>query len=201
MTDHPKEELTREEMDALRALPRETPPPPDLEERVVGELRQRGLISRKKPATPPWALAAMALAASLLIFMGGVFFGQSRGGPSSDAPPDPRFVLLLYEGEDFEPGPPDQLSERVREYSQWGQELALANRLLGGEKLKDGGRLLWGQEELVTAEDPPSVASGTTLGGFFLVAAADIEEAVSVAKSCPHLRYGGKILIRQIDPV
>lgn len=43
--------------------------------------------------------------------------------------------------EEFQPSPPGQLSERVNEYSRWGQELALADRYLGGEKLKDGGRL------------------------------------------------------------
>jgi hypothetical protein len=33
------------------------------------------------------------------------------------------------------------------------------------------------------------------------VTAKDYDEACQVAESCPHLRYGGRIEIRQIDVV
>ncbi|MCI0556474.1 MAG: hypothetical protein L0287_36490 [Anaerolineae bacterium] len=31
--------------------------------------------------------------------------------------------------------------------------------------------------------------------------ARDSEEAIRIAESCPHLKYGGRIEVRRIDPV
>jgi hypothetical protein len=36
--------------------------------------------------------------------------------------------------------------------------------------------------------------------GFFLVRAATAEEAEAIARGCPHLRHGGTISLREIDP-
>jgi hypothetical protein len=40
-----------------------------------------------------------------------------------------------------------------------------------------------------------------SLGGFFIIAARDPEQAREIASTCPHLRHGGWIVIRQIDRV
>jgi hypothetical protein len=37
-----------------------------------------------------------------------------------------------------------------------------------------------------------------TLGGFFRLRARDLEGAVRLAATCPHLRYGGTIELRRI---
>ena len=47
--------------------------------------------------------------------------------------------------------------------------------------------------------DGPYAESKELLGGFYLIAAADYGEACRIAESCPHLKYGGGIEIRQID--
>ena len=39
------------------------------------------------------------------------------------------------------------------------------------------------------------------VGGYFMVKAADYEEAVTLSKTCPHLRYGGRIELREIHPM
>jgi hypothetical protein len=37
--------------------------------------------------------------------------------------------------------------------------------------------------------------------GFFVISASDFQDALSVARSCPHLRHGGRILVRPIASV
>ncbi len=37
------------------------------------------------------------------------------------------------------------------------------------------------------------------LGGWFIVGARDEEQAIEIARSCPHLAHGGTISVREID--
>jgi hypothetical protein len=36
--------------------------------------------------------------------------------------------------------------------------------------------------------------------GFFLVQARTLDEAEQIARTCPHLRHGGTIALREVDP-
>jgi hypothetical protein len=38
------------------------------------------------------------------------------------------------------------------------------------------------------------------LSGYFVIEAANWEEAVALARTCPHLRYGGRIALRPVAP-
>ena len=83
------DELTPVERRALEALARERSPRPELEERVVGALRQRGLLPiplalrRGRRHLVPWL--AGAVAASLALFAGGFAAGQYFGARSGAA--------------------------------------------------------------------------------------------------------------------
>jgi hypothetical protein len=44
---------------------------------------------------------------------------------------------------------------------------------------------------------PPGEAR---LAGYFLIRAADRRTALEIARSCPHVRYGGRIVVREIEP-
>jgi hypothetical protein len=67
--------------------------------------------------------------------------------------------------------------------------------VLSGEKLKAGERVL-------RAGSPPASAADTAgaLLGFFLVRAGSLDEAETLARGCPHLRHGGTIAVREVDP-
>lgn len=79
--DAPGVELTDEERQALRSLPREMIPPAGLEDRVVGALSAQGLIRApgaaggRRPRRTPW-LGWAAAAAGLALFASGVVVGQ-----------------------------------------------------------------------------------------------------------------------------
>ena len=71
------EDLTPEEQRALDTLPREKMPSAGLEERVVGSLRSRGVLSRRRRSfelTRPRMVAAVA--ASIALMIGGFSVGQ-----------------------------------------------------------------------------------------------------------------------------
>jgi hypothetical protein len=168
-------------------------PPGALEERVVGTLRARGLLragpgagSVPRGAMSPRGVWAVAIAAGLLLFVGGFALGRApRGSPVADLR---QYTLLLYEGPEFnEAGAAEP--DLVREYSAWAGELARRGRLVSGEKL--------GNQAWTIGTEP---AAGPSPTGFFIVAAGDESEALAIARTCPHLRYGGSISVRPIEP-
>ena len=114
----------------------------------------------------------------------------------------PDFILLLHR----RPGPPplpEAMAAMIKEYGDWAGRLRGEGRLKAGEKLtNDAGRVMStaaGGRIVVT--DGPYAESKELLGGFFVASARDYEDACRLAESCPHLRYGGNIEIRQIDVV
>ena len=156
-------------------------PPRELLERVVRELRRGGAFGRRGVAR--WSLAA---AASLVLFLAGWSLGGRRSTPAPD--PRPLYLLLLY---DVTPTPPQEEAARVSEYGVWARRIG-AGSLKGAEKLKD--------ESVVLGPAFAGPEEGT-LGGFFVIAAETREQALEIARGCPHLRHGGRVVVRPIDPV
>lgn len=113
------------------------------------------------------------------------------------------FMLLLHENpSDFADLSPEDIERIIGEYSAWRTQLEKDGRLVGGHKLKDeGGRHLSQKGDKVQVVDGPYAEAKEIVGGYFLVKAADYNEAVTLCESSPHLRYGGRIELREIHNV
>ncbi len=73
-------------------------------------------------------------------------------------------------------------------------------RLRLGEKLTDeAGQTLRRQTDGVEVRDGVERQMDDAIGGFFVIRAESYEQAVRIARTCPHLDYGRKIELRQID--
>ncbi len=196
----PNGDLSPREREALAQLPREAAPPAALEDSIVGALRARGLLRR--PVRRRALEVGFALAASVLVFLGGFALGRRAAPEASAAPAGPaQFALLLYEGPDYRHAPPGKAEERVREYSEWAGARAARGELLAGEKLRDDPDLVIKADGRVTTVTTVPAAPGSTrLAGFFIIRAADRGSALEIARTCPHVRYGGSIVLREIEP-
>ena len=113
------------------------------------------------------------------------------------------FMLLLHESpSDFAGLSAEEIQRVIGEYSAWRVRLEKEGRLLGGNKLKDeGGRHLSQKGDKVHVVDGPYAEAKEIVGGYFMVEAANYDEAVDLSRTCPHLRYGGRIELREIHPV
>ena len=164
--------------------------PPALEDRVVRSLSERGVLQR-----PPrlWSRhAAMAVAAAARFALGiavGTRVEARRTAAPAAAPNAPRFALLLYGGPRDAPGVVD-------EYRRWARAVAAESRDVSGEKLGDAGVTV----STATPANAADSAAGRALAGFFIISASSQEDAVSVARGSPHVRHGGTIVVRPIDP-
>jgi len=187
--------LSSEEREKFAALVRQRRPAPALETRIIGLLKSKGLIlmtPTQRFFTAP--RLATAFAAIALVALG---FGLGKWqSPSSRRDTGlETFILLLHEAGSVD----EHEADKVVEYGNWARTIAQAGQLIDGEKLRYDGRLLRrvdGQLEVrafMPREDVEHV------GGYFLIQARDYDEAVKIARGCPHLKYGGMVELRQID--
>jgi hypothetical protein len=103
------------------------------------------------------------------------------------APADgPRFVLLLYAGSDPVGGTADV---RRQEYGAWARDLASRGVQVSGEELS---------EESAALGTNAAVEGAALPRGFFVIRADDLAAAQRIASTCPHLRYGGRIVIKRV---
>jgi hypothetical protein len=113
------------------------------------------------------------------------------------------FILLLHEDPSgFADQSAEEIQRIIEEYTAWREKLAGEGHLAGGNKLKDeGGRQLSQRNGQVRVVDGPFAEAKEVVGGYFLIKAADYDEAVEISKGCPHLEYGGRIELREIDRI
>lgn len=114
-------------------------------------------------------------------------------------------LLLRDEPATFADLSPEEIQRIIEKYSAWAARLGEAEILVGGQKLADGeGRVMHkagdapGLDGRVT--DGPFSEAKEVVGGYFLVRAESYDEAVEIARECPHVDYGS-IEIRRVDDV
>ncbi len=114
----------------------------------------------------------------------------------------PHYMLILHEEPmDYSQMSPDEIEAVIREYIEWSQLIEAKGKYVGGQKLVDeGGRLLHGFGSDFRVTDGPYAEAKEVIGGFFTISAADYNEAVELSSDCPHLKYGGRVELREIQP-
>jgi len=159
---------------------------------VVARLAANGLLAGGRRTG---RLLALAAAAGLALFALGVAVGGRRApapgaAANSAAAAMPRFVLLLYDAPDERELTATEMAARVAEYRDWAIGLRRAGSDISGEKLAPGSL------DLGAANAP---AGPLPLGGYFVFSAKDPAAAEEVARSCPHVRHGGRVALRPIE--
>lgn len=155
--------------------------PASLRGRVRESLRARGLI-RHSRSRGVWRGGLLA-AAAVLCFAAGLF--ASRVSPRQAAvTATPRYALLLYGGSEADTGAAG--ASRAEEYGRWAAGLSGDATFVSGEEV---GRVV---DELPTPSKREPVA------GFFLIDAGSDAIATRIARDCPHLKYGGRVVVQAI---
>lgn len=113
------------------------------------------------------------------------------------------YLLILHEQPGaFADTTPAEMAEIVEQYKSWAGGLAQRGLLAGGEKLADeGGRHLRMASGKALATDGPYAEAHDIIGGYFIIKAADMAAAETLARSCPHLSGQRWIEIRRIEVV
>jgi hypothetical protein len=89
-----------------------------------------------------------------------------------------------------------EMQDNMALWLAWVDKLAKAGKYVGGEPLLPGGKLISGSHKNVT--DGPYTEGKEIVGGYFIVNAADMDEAVALCEDFPDYAKGGSIQVRQI---
>jgi hypothetical protein len=108
------------------------------------------------------------------------------------------FLLILHDSaidSPFAKLSPEEMQSVIARYGQWAGQMASQGKLKGGHKLEDGtARHMNG----TTVTDGPFPETKEVVGGYFVISAADYDEAVTLASTCPHIDFG-RIEVRRIE--
>lgn len=94
-------------------------------------------------------------------------------------------------------GSPERAQQSMQRWMSWMQDLERRGHLKDrGQPLERTGKVVRGQQKTVT--DGPFTEAKDLVGGFTLVEARDIEQAVELSRGCPILDGGGSVEVRPI---
>jgi len=111
-----------------------------------------------------------------------------------------KFLYLFRGGNHHKSGQSaDVFKFHVEKMTQWVDGLAKKDILVNGNALERTGKQIKGTGKTVT--DGPFVEAKEMVGGYVIVKAKDMNEAMEIAKGCPILESDGQLEVRQIQVV
>ena len=162
---------------------------------LMGVVVGRGLLTRPRAEPPAGSVPSTAVGAQGT--------GAATSVPNAASPGRLDQYVLLLHGPARRPAvtqaqaAADSATEAglISEYRAWAAGLRDSGALLLGAKLADAPLTV------LTSSTSRDLSPNTddALGGFFLIQ-ADSAEAFRIARDCPHLRHGGTVEVRRIQP-
>jgi len=105
--------------------------------------------------------------------------------------------LYLYRGGD-RPTSPEAMQKQMQKWTAWLKELGEKGHLKNpGQPLEATGKVVKGKQEK-TVTDGPYAEAKDIVGGYTLIEAKDVADAVKLSSGCPILAIGGLVEIRPI---
>jgi len=106
-----------------------------------------------------------------------------------------KFMLIFHGGMPSDSSP-EQMQANMGKWKAWIDKSAKDDQYVAGEPLLPGGKLIKGSASQVT--DGPYTEGKEIVGGYFIINAADYDEAVALCAGYPDYATGGSIQVRQV---
>ncbi len=90
---------------------------------------------------------------------------------------------------------PEAMQAELQKWMQWADTLGQQGKLGGGEQLLPQGKVVSKQ----SISDGPYVEGKEIIGGYMIIHAKDLDEAVEISKGCPIFDMDGMVEVRQIQ--
>ena len=90
---------------------------------------------------------------------------------------------------------PETIQKQMEKWTKWGAELREHGKLVSTDRLANDRKTVSGKT-MVT--DGPYAEGKEIVGGYMIINANDLDEAVEVSKDCPIFEYGGIVEVRPI---
>jgi hypothetical protein len=94
-------------------------------------------------------------------------------------------------------GTPERAQQSMQRWLAWMRDLDTKGHIKDrGQPLERTGKVVRGQHKTVT--DGPFVEAKDLVGGFTIIEARDIDQAVELSRGCPVLDGGGSVEVRPV---
>lgn len=94
-------------------------------------------------------------------------------------------------------GSPERAQQNMQRWLAWMRDLETKGHLKDrGQPLERTGKVVRGQQKTVT--DGPYTEAKDLVGGFTIVEARDIDQAVELSRGCPIFEGGGSVEVRPV---
>ena len=107
--------------------------------------------------------------------------------------------MLLFKGPPYDNFDlsPEEIQESMGKWFAWVERLKQQDKYLSGEALQTSlVKKVSGEDQVVT--DGPFVEAKELVGGYFIVKAKDMDEAVEMAKEFPDFNLEGSVEIMEV---
>lgn len=105
--------------------------------------------------------------------------------------------MLIFQGGQLNHLSPEELQAQLGKWMAWIDRLAKEGRYESGEPLIQGGKLVSGPKGQHVI-DGPYTEGKEVVGGYFLIKAKDMDEAVAISKDYPDFEFGGTVQVRKV---
>jgi hypothetical protein len=101
-----------------------------------------------------------------------------------------QYLILIYESEEsYATASPDDFRATMQAHTRFAEQIPeLGGTMLGGNALQPTTTATSIRDDIVT--DGPFVETKEALGGYYLIEAADLDQALAISKLCP-AGFGG----------
>jgi len=107
-----------------------------------------------------------------------------------------KYMLIFHGDPSRMPASPEEMQNNMNKWMAWIDKLGKSGQYVSGEPLMPGGKLVSGAGKKVI--DGPYTEGKEIVGGYFIINAKDIDEAVMIAKDCPDYEIGSSVQVRQV---
>lgn len=110
------------------------------------------------------------------------------------------FLLLFRGGEEGmaeAAQSPEKFQQQMVKWKAWMEGIGKQGKLIAGHPLADEGKVIRERGKVVT--DGPYVEGKEMVGGYLMIRADGLQDAVAMAKDCPIFDYDGIVEVREVQ--
>ncbi len=105
------------------------------------------------------------------------------------------FMLIFRSAQQVEAPTPEAMQAQIKVWQDWIGGIAAQGKFVATNALGGEGKVVRANN-IVT--DGPYMELKEIVGGYTIVKAANLEEAIQLSEGCPTLSYGGSVEVRDI---
>jgi len=92
---------------------------------------------------------------------------------------------------------PQEMQQLMQKWRNWIEQLTRSGNFKAGEPLEPTGKVIRGRTKIVT--DGPYAEAKDVVGGYLLIDARSLDEAVELSRGCPVFENDGSVEVRPIQ--